>query len=112
VLHALSEPASTSPSTTPQEIDALRALPPITPADARTRDALWRNAGIVRSAEGLRRLLDDPHPLARLLARSALERTESRGAHQRLDHPERDPSLDHRHYVISGDSSGSFQAWA
>ncbi len=34
----------------------------------------------------------DPHPLARLIARCALARTESRGAHRRSDHPERDPA--------------------
>jgi L-aspartate oxidase len=111
VLHALSEPTPAFPSTSPREIEALRALPPILQADASTRDALWQDAGIVRSAEGLQRLLDDPHPLARLLARSALERTESRGAHRRLDYPERDPALDDRHFVLAGDGSGSWQTW-
>jgi L-aspartate oxidase len=112
VLHALSEPKPTFASTPPRELEALRALPPIPLADARTRDALWQDAGIVRSAEGLQRLLDDPHPLARLLARSALARSESRGAHRRLDHPERDPALDQRHFVLAGDGSGSWQTWA
>jgi L-aspartate oxidase len=111
VLHALSQPTPSFPSTSPREIEALRALPPIPQADASTRDALWQDAGIVRSAEGLQRLLDDPHPLARLLARSALERTESRGAHRRLDYPERDPALDQRHFVLAGDGSGSWQTW-
>jgi L-aspartate oxidase len=55
--------------------------------------------------------LDDPHPLARLIARSALQRTESRGAHQRVDHPYRDPSLDHRHAVLAGDGALSWQTW-
>ena len=36
---------------------------------------------------GLRELLDDPFPLARLIAASCLAREESRGAHQRVDHP-------------------------
>ena len=40
--------------------------------------ALWHDAGLIRSAEGLSRLLDAPHPLVRLLAASALARTESR----------------------------------
>ncbi len=114
VLHALSEPAppSFAAMPSPGEIQALQALPPIPGADARTRDALWQDAGIVRSAEGLQRLLDDPYPLARLLARSALERTESRGAHQRLDYPERDPALDHSHFVLAGDGDGAWQTWS
>ncbi len=95
-----------------EEIDALRALPPSPLADASTRAALWRNAGIVRSEEGLSRLLEDPHPLARLIARCALARTESRGAHQRSDRPERDPSLDHRHVVIAHDDRVGWQTWA
>ena len=49
---------------------------------------------------GAARLLEDPHPLARLIARCALAREESRGAHLRGDHPERDPALDHRHAVV------------
>ncbi|MCW3068022.1 MAG: FAD-dependent oxidoreductase [Solirubrobacterales bacterium] len=93
------------------ELQALRALPPLPAATASTRAAVWRDAGIVRSADGLTRLLDDPHPLARLIARSALERAESRGAHQRVDYPERDPSLDHRHAVLAGDGSLSWETW-
>jgi L-aspartate oxidase len=93
------------------ELQALRALPPLPAATASTRAAVWRDAGIVRSADGLTRLLDDPHPLARLIARSALERAESRGAHQRVDYPERDPSLNHRHAVLAGDGSLSWETW-
>jgi len=107
---ALSEP--TSPPAQAQEIETLRALgaPPL--AEASTRTALWREAGIVRSPGGLGRLLEDSHPLARLIARCALAREESRGAHVRLDHPERDPTLDQRHFVIAGDGSGSWERWA
>ncbi len=66
-----------------------------------TQAALWKHAGIERSAEGLARLLEDPHPLARLIARAALERKESRGTHTRTDHPERDPRLDGQHVVVA-----------
>jgi len=113
VLHALStEEPSPSPSASPAELEALQALPSPPPGTPVTRDALWRDAGIVRCAEGLRRLLDDPHPLARLLARSALARAESRGAHQRSDHPEPDPALDQHHFVLSGDGDGAWERWA
>jgi L-aspartate oxidase len=112
VLHALSESHSPAPPASPGELEALQTLPSPSPGTPVTRDALWRDAGIVRCAEGLRRLLDDSHPLARLLARSALARTESRGAHQRSDHPEPDPALDQHHFVLSGDGDGIFQTWA
>ncbi len=94
------------------ELAALAALPAPPVADAGTRAALWRDAGVVRTGEGLSRLLSDAHPLARLTARCALARTESRGAHCRLDRPERDPALDHRHTVVSHEDSISFQTWS
>ena len=111
VLHALSTPASRTQSPSAAQIAALRELPPPPLAGPATREALWRDAGIVRSAAGLERLLEDPHPLARLLARSALARTESRGAHQRSDHPQIDPALDRRHYVLAGDGDSTWQTW-
>jgi L-aspartate oxidase len=87
-----------------------RSTPPpvLTPA---SREALWRNAGIERSAVGLRVLLDDPHPLVRLVAEAALTRDESRGAHVRSDFPDLDRTLDHRHVVLSPERSPSFALW-
>jgi L-aspartate oxidase len=116
-LAALEEPAGArsssqslpepNPGCTP-----LHAPEAALPVEQATREALWEKAGIERSAEGLTRLLADAHPLARLIARSALEREESRGTHMRSDHPDRDVQLDAKHVVVS--SSGEtldWQAW-
>jgi L-aspartate oxidase len=111
VANALSEPAPTPMGAQEQETKRLRELPPPVLADASTREALWRDAGIVRTEAGLSRLLEDPYPLARLIARCALARTESRGAHRRVDHPERDPTLDHRHVLVSGEDDIRWQTW-
>jgi len=112
VADALSQAQAPPTQAPPAEIEALRSLPAPARAEASTRAALWRDAGIVRSGEGLERLLSDPHPLARLIASCALARTESRGAHRRADYPERDPHLDHRHAVISGEDAVAWQSWS
>ena len=102
-LAALDEPPARLSATSPGA-----GLPPVEPG---TRDRLWRYAGVERDADDLSRLLDDPHPLARLVAASALAREETRGAHQRRDHPDVDPSFDHRHVVISGDGATRLEQW-
>jgi L-aspartate oxidase len=76
-----------------------------------TRVVLWRDAGLQRDAAGLARLLDDPFPLARLIAASCLAREESRGAHQRADHPGTDPALDGMHTLVGGDREPRFELW-
>jgi L-aspartate oxidase len=110
VADALSRPEPEQAPCSAEELTALRSSAPVPLADASTRAALWQDAGISRSGAGLTRLLADPHPLARLIARCALARRESRGAHRREDHPDRDPALDHRHVVIAGESI-SWQTW-
>jgi L-aspartate oxidase len=97
-LHALQQPETTArPDPAPDE--------PVAPAPSReTRKAMWRHAGLERDAAGLRPLLDDPHPLARLVAKAALFREETRGAHVRADFPDLDPSLDERHTVLENDA--------
>jgi L-aspartate oxidase len=101
---ALSEPRA-QPGDPPEAM-------PIEPPTAATRAALWHDAGLVRDAEGLSRLADDPHPLARLIARHALLRRETRGAHMRSDYPETDPALDLHHSVTRGDADEpGFERW-
>ena len=66
------------------------------------RAAMWRHAGLFRTAAGLSALLEhlggmyETEPpivtVGRLIARAALRREESRGGHFRLDHPERNDS--------------------
>jgi len=89
--------------------------PPDTAAIAvplqQTREALWRDAGIERAREGLERLLEDPHPVARLVAACALLRCESRGAHLRTDFPATDSALDGFHAVVHGDQPPVFERW-
>jgi L-aspartate oxidase len=71
----------------------------VAPTDA-TRDAVWANAGPERDPALLQALLDDPYPVAAMIAASALDRPESRGAHRRIDHPLPDPALDTIHLVV------------
>ena len=79
----LDEPAAGAAAAAPPRRPPRRSSAP----RARRRRRCGATPGIVRTREGLERLLDDPHPLARLIAACALRREESRGAHQRADFP-------------------------
>jgi len=95
VDHGLSGPTRRGVDCAPPERPLARAPLP----DIRRR--MWRDAGPIRDGERLAALcswLEEQPPsnpvlIARLIATSALRRTESRGAHIRRDHPEEDPRL-------------------
>jgi L-aspartate oxidase len=100
---ALGESADPDP---PEPADWRFRPPPV-----ETRDAVWRLAGPRRRREELEQLLDDPYPLARLIARFALAREESRGSHRRVEFPERDPALDGRHLVCGPGGEPAWRVW-
>lgn len=101
----------------PEDPELPGELPPLpepAPAPAVTpslREALWRHAGLVREADGLRRLRRSAHLLVRLIAESALARTESRGAHFRADFPTEDPALA-AHVVLRPGQEPVLERWS
>jgi L-aspartate oxidase len=97
----------------PPTITEVPAQESVAPAPTReTRKAVWRLAGLERNADGLNELRDDPHPLARLVAASALAREETRGAHARAEFPETDAALNGRHTVFpAGSETPAFVRW-
>ena len=109
---ALQEPAAAAAEqASAEELEALAGQQAPLQVSTATREALWRDAGIERSAEGLARLAEDPHPLARTIAACALERTESRGAHRRVEYPEANPALEHRHIAVEAKGELTWETW-
>jgi L-aspartate oxidase len=86
------------------------AASPIAPA-ADPGATLWRDAGLIRSAEGLGRLRDSPHPLVREIAASGLAREESRGVHFREDFPVESEAFD-GHLVVHPESPPVLERWS
>jgi L-aspartate oxidase len=89
------------------------------------QDLMWRDAGIVRTGTGLKAAIEqlnriasrvahpqtrraheaqNLHALGLLVARSALAREESRGAHYRTDFPVHDDAKFLKHSIVKGDS--------
>jgi L-aspartate oxidase len=86
-----------------------RPMPEVTPE---LQEAMWSEAGLVRDERGLERLVRSSHPVASMVARSALLRRESRGSHFRVDFPQEDPSLTGLHTVLRSGSEPVFEAWS
>jgi L-aspartate oxidase len=80
-------------------------------ADAPVGSELWRDAGLIRSANGLGQLLDSPHPLVRQIAASGLARRESRGVHFREDFPVESDALA-GHLVVRPGADPVLEQWS
>jgi L-aspartate oxidase len=72
---------------------------------------LWHDAGLIRSSEGLTRLLDSRHPLVRQIAASGLARKESRGVHFREDFPVESDSFA-GHLVVRPGREPELESWS
>ena len=91
----------------------------------KVQSLMWQYVGVVRDGKGLRQVVSElsalqnqqpasgdrrSHEAANILqaglliARSALAREESRGAHYRLDFPLKNDAKFHKHSVVSGDN--------
>jgi L-aspartate oxidase len=91
------------------------------------KNLMWNDVGIVRSRESLQRAIErllslavdwkgcadrrscetaNLHTVALLIARSALAREESRGAHYRTDFPAHDDARFRKHSLVRGDAIG------
>ena len=104
-LAALAETVPSPPQRTP------KPAPSEPPAPPELREALWRDAGLVRDGAGLKRLRQAPHTLVRLIAETALMREESRGVHFRSD----DPAEDERfvgHIVHRTGAEPRLESWS
>jgi L-aspartate oxidase len=91
----------------PQPTATVRS--PVTPE---LRSAMWADVGLVRDGAGLERLSRSEHPVASMVARSALARRESRGGHFRVDFPHEDAALNGLHTVLRPGSAPVFEAWS
>ncbi len=104
-LAALEEPSVTGVVTECHEAE------PEAPVTPELREALWEHGGLVRDADGLARLVSSPHLLTSLVARSALEREESRGGHFRVDFADESRALDGLHTVLRPGHEPELEPW-
>ncbi|HUY72483.1 MAG TPA: FAD-dependent oxidoreductase [Gaiellaceae bacterium] len=91
--------------------DPPAARPSEPPVTDELRQELWRDAGLIRNAEGLERLRRSSVLLPRLLAESALARRESRGAHFRDDFPSEDEAF-LGHVVLRSGQEPVLERWS
>ena len=86
------------------------AAPPMRKVTRALRDQVWREAGVVRDPADLTHLAASPDPVASLVARFALARSESRGVHYRIDAPTPNPALE-GHFVLRPGQELALEHW-
>jgi L-aspartate oxidase len=96
---------------TPTEGRPARPEHSFQPPTQATREAVWRRAGPKRNPDDLAALVSEPYPLASAIARTALNRAESRGGHLRTDCPEPDPELEGIHFVLAAGGEVRCERW-
>jgi L-aspartate oxidase len=74
------------------------------------REQVWRDAGVMRDAAELADLETSPDPVASLVARFALARSESRGVHYRIDAPTPNPAFE-GHFVLRPGQELALEHW-
>jgi L-aspartate oxidase len=84
--------------------------PPPRVASAELREQVWRQAGVMRDPADLAALADSYDPVAALVARMALARSESRGVHYRIDAPAADPAFE-GHFVLRPGRELTLEHW-
>ena len=104
-LAALDEPAA------PSRLEAPPPAPPARVASTELREQVWRQAGVMRDPEDLTDLARSPDPVASLVARFALARSESRGVQYRIDAPTSDPALE-GHFVLRPGQELTLEHWS
>jgi L-aspartate oxidase len=107
-LAALDEPAAPLRSETQPFEPA--APPPARTASQELREQVWREAGVMRDPADLASLARSPDPVASLVARFALARSESRGVHYRIDAPATDPAFE-GHFVLRPGRELTLEHW-
>ncbi len=104
-LAALDEPAA------PSRPEAPPPAPPARVASAELREQVWRQAGVMRDPADLTDLARSPDPVAALVARFALARSESRGVHYRIDAPTTNQTLE-GHFVLRPGQELTLEHWS
>jgi L-aspartate oxidase len=103
-LAALDEPPTAAREEAAPAPPAVRVVP------AALRDRVWRDAGVMRDPAELAELEKSPDPVASLVARFALARSESRGVHYRIDAPTTNPDLE-GHFVLRPGQELALEHW-